>query len=56
MRSEFTMPRRMNHTKKLILFPEKKRYNKQDQQGKAVFNERNPHMTQHMTQHTICKI
>jgi hypothetical protein len=24
-----------------------RKYDKQDQQGKAAFNERNPHMTQH---------
>jgi hypothetical protein len=28
------------------LFPIKLKYEKQDQQGKAAFNERNPHMTQ----------
>jgi hypothetical protein len=28
------------------LFPLNSKYDKQDQQGKAAFNERNPHMTQ----------
>jgi hypothetical protein len=29
------------------------KYDKQDQQGKAAFNERNPHMTQQQEPNTL---
>jgi hypothetical protein len=31
---------------KIFIRPQDLKYEKQDQQGKAAFNERNPHMTQ----------